>query len=142
MTAAVVLDTLRRWLEDAPAGTLLPAQAVAQRIEELAGTVEPEPPTETVPQIVEPESWKVRLWLVPAETRLNSAEVCEATGRSPDWLYRHTSRKCDHRIPHRKMDGELVFVAGELREWLRDSEERVKVGATDAPAKHLRLASS
>ena len=41
MTAAAALDSLRFWLDDAPAGTLLPAQAVAQRIEELAGGVDP-----------------------------------------------------------------------------------------------------
>src|SRR5210317_2188009 len=102
MTAAAVLDSLRRWLDDAPAGTLLPAQAVAARIHEMSEQVEPEPPAEVPPQVVEPESWKVRLWLVPAETRLNSSELCEAVGRSPDWLYRHTGKKCDHRIPHRK----------------------------------------
>ena len=36
------------------------------------------------------------------------------------------------RIPHRKLDGELVFLAGEIRQWLGQTEV-VAVGAQLGP---------
>jgi hypothetical protein len=67
--------------------------------------------------------WRERLWVVPPETRLGVAEVVEATGRSRDWVYRHTSAAgAARRLPHRKLEGELVFTAGELRDWIRGAE--------------------
>ena len=134
------------WLERAPEGTMLSARAVADRIRELElddAVEDPEPVAPAAGADVEatPEpTWQTRLWLVPAETRLSAAEVCEAVGRSKDWLYRRTGTKADHRIPHRRLDGVLVFVAGEVREWIREHEEQVQDGPTDAPAKHLHLA--
>lgn len=130
---------LLAWLEAAPAGTLVSAQAVADRIRELElaePDAEPEPDPDPV---AVSEGWQVRLWTVPAETRLSAPEVCEAVGRSIDWLYRHTSRKAEHRIPHRKLDGELLFVAGEVREWIRDHERRIATGPTDAPRQRLQV---
>jgi predicted DNA-binding transcriptional regulator AlpA len=60
------------------------------------------------------------------ETRIGVAELLEATGRPKSWLYRHTSAKSKcRRIPHRKLDGELVFVVGEVRQWLIEHEETV-----------------
>ena len=75
--------------------------------------------------VAEPPSWRERLWTCHAETRLGIEELCEALGRSKAFVYRHTRAKT---IPHRRLDGELLFVAGEIREWLGHREETV-VGA-------------
>ncbi len=69
-------------------------------------------------------SWRERLWTVPAETRLGVAEVAEAMGRPRSWVYRHTGPSSSRaRIPHRKLDGALVFTAGEVRAWVQKREE-------------------
>lgn len=74
-------------------------------------------------------SWRERLWTCPPETRLGITEVCEALGWPKDRVYKHTSARSGRsQLPHRKLDGALVFEAGELREWLREHEE-VIVGA-------------
>ena len=66
------------------------------------------------------------------------AELLEAVGRLPSWLYRHTGPKAKHRIPHRKLDGELIFLVGEVRRWLRDREEIVVAGPMDAVPHSLK----
>ena len=62
----------------------------------------------------------------------------EAVGRPKSWLYRRTKAKAKDRIPHRKLDGELVFLVGEIREWLRAREDIVEARPTDAD-RHSRL---
>ncbi len=70
--------------------------------------------------------WRERLWTMPAETRLGVTELCEALGRSKSWVYRHTGNCApEDRLPHRLLEGSLVFVAGEIRTWLRENEESV-----------------
>lgn len=72
-------------------------------------------------------SWRDRLWTVPAATRLGVREVVEATGRSRGWVYSHTAPGgTTRRLPHRKLDGQLVFLAGELRDWLGSAESVVE----------------
>ena len=66
------------------------------------------------------------------------AELLEAVGRPPSWLYRHTGPKAKHRIPHRKLDGDLIFLVGEVRRWLRDREEIVVAGPMDAVPHSLK----
>ena len=66
-------------------------------------------------------TWKERLWLAPAETLLGVPELKEALGRSKSWIYQRTGgTSIDGRIPHRKLDGVLVFTAGEIRAWVKD----------------------
>jgi len=84
--------------------------------------VVPEPTT--APLVL---TWRERLWLVPAETRLGVREVSEALGRSRSWLYKHIAT-----VPHRKLDAELTFLAGELRAWIRDAEETVRGGRSES----------
>lgn len=85
------------------------------------------------------ESWRTLLWTVPSETRIGPAELCEALGRSRDWMYRHTGPKTPEaeRLPCRKLDGELVFVVGELREWVH-AHERV-IHAPPPPKRPMRV---
>jgi hypothetical protein len=80
-----------------------------------------------------PEPWRMLLWTCHPETRIGRAELLAAVGRPRSWLYRHTSEKAEHRIPHRKLDGELVFVVGEVRAWLREREEIVRAGPLEPP---------
>ena len=102
------VSDLRAWLEAEPALALLPARAV----------LDPAPT---------PSSWRERLWTVPAETRLGIAEAAEALGRSRSWIYKATSGGTTG-LPFRKLGAELLFVAGELRTWVREHEDGV-VGA-------------
>jgi hypothetical protein len=110
------LAELRSWLETAPPGTLVPAAELARA---LAG------PTADVrsPTVATEVSWRERLWTVPPETRLGIVELGQALGRPKSWVYRHTGPHAPGvRIPHRKLDGELVFVAGEICAWVRANE--------------------
>lgn len=115
-------------------GTLIPASELAALLEDLADAPEPQPEPKAAPP-----SWRVLLWTVGAETRIGKREVLEAVGRPASWLYRHTGPASEDRIPHRRLDGELVFVVGEIREWLRGREELVEVGPTDAGRTGLRI---
>jgi len=85
-------------------------------------------------------TWRERLWLVPAETRLGTHEVLEAFGRGRSWLYSHLSEERGvDRIPHRKLDGVLLFTAGELRAWIRAHEEVVSAGPMESSEGERRL---
>jgi hypothetical protein len=63
-------------------------------------------------------------------------EAAEALGRPVSFVYRHTSEKSagGARLPHRRLDGALVFLAGELRTWLREHEETITAGRASGPA--------
>lgn len=127
---------LDRWLAAAPEGTTLSARAVRDLLSsmELAASAAATAPA------AEPQlelTWKERLWIVPAETRIGCRELAEAIGRPVSWIYRHTSSKAASEggyelLPFRKLDGELVFVVGEIRAWLRDHEEVVAAGRMES----------
>ena len=77
-----------------------------------------------VPDAPPEADWPARLWQVPSETRLGVRELAEAVGRPRSLVYRHTAPAGDLApIPHRRLDGLLVFLAGEVRDWLRANEE-------------------
>jgi predicted DNA-binding transcriptional regulator AlpA len=128
---------LRSWLELAPAGTTVPAAALLELL--AVPTVpasEPAAPRQT-------EGWRVTFWSCPAETRIGVAELLEALGKPRSWLYRHTSEKSGlPRIPHRKLDGGLLFVVGEVRAWLREHEEVVEAGPMETTRTERRLWAS
>ena len=117
----MTLADFRSWLEMlAEADATVAARQVFDRL--------PEDGCEETPQ-ADPDplgsSWREKLWHVAAETRLGMAELCEALGRSRSWAYRRTGAKAEDPLPHRLMDGQLVFTAGELRTWIRQHEESV-----------------
>ena len=131
----------RSWLSVlADASATLPASEVLRRLPES----EEHETTQTEPGPLE-LTWREKLWLVPAETRLGAHEVTEALARSSSWLYRHTSPKALSKadvapIPHRKLEGELTFVVGELRTWVRDNEESLhELPSTSTPGERTLL---
>jgi len=101
---------------------------VAEALDAIAAQpVAPSPPAVT-PVVV---SWRERLWTCDPATRLGVRELCEATGRPRSWVYRACRRNgASPPLPHRKLDGVLVFVAGEARTWVREHEEVVVAGRT------------
>ena len=121
MSDKLTASDFRTWLSVlADASAVLPASEVLDRLPEAAE----HETTRTEPSPLE-LTWRERLWLVPSETRLGVHEVCEALDRSSSWLYRHTGPKAEDPLPHRLLDGHLVFVAGEIRHWIREHEESV-----------------
>lgn len=121
----------RAALDALPDDALLPAVWVRALVEELH--VEPEPVTD--PELAE-QTWRERLWTVPADTRLGVVEVAEALGRPKSYVYARTGESAEDPLPCRKLDGTLVFLAGELREWIQEREEVVHRGR---PAHGLRV---
>lgn len=122
------LEALRAWVDSAPAGTLIPAGHLAELLDDLDDG-EPTHRLAVVAEAPITPSWRVLLWTVDPETRVSRDELLAALGRPASWLYRHTGEAAENRIPHRKLDGQLVFVVGEVRRWLRDREEIVVGGA-------------
>ena len=128
------LNDLRRWVAQAPAGTMVSTEALV----EMLDVSDHEPAPEMVKGAAPPLPWTFLLWTADPETRIGRAELLEAVGRPPSWLYRHTSQKAKHRIPHRKLDREFIFLVGEVRRWLRDREEIIVAGPIDAVPHSLK----
>ena len=121
--------TLRAWLETlAEAEAIVSARAVLSR---LNSDCVAEPP---VIALEESPTWRERLWTAPSEMRIGLHEVAEAFGRSRSWCYKRTGSAAIDGIPCRRLDGELVFLVGELRAWWRSREESVHEGPSDPPA--------
>lgn len=118
-------DILRGWLSESAL--------------EGAGAPLPDPFVEMSPSTREQKGWQSQLWNVPADTRLQVADLAEALGRPKSYIYARTSqKKCAKdglaMIPHRKLDGCLTFVAGEIRAYILDNEELIHVGPLDKAA--------
>lgn len=122
MSAERSLTELRAWLAAAPPGTLVNTQELARALTAVSADVSSPPPAPAL-------SWRERLWTAPPETRIGVAELCEALGRTKSWVWRHTGpHSPGARIPHRKLDGELVFVVGEIRQYVLTHEQVVVAG--------------
>ncbi len=127
------LADMAAWCKRAPAGTHLGAQAVADVLNSAVDSEAAEPPREAgAPS--DSWTWRERLWTVPAETRIGVAEVAEALGRARAFVYARTGAKAEDPIPHRKLDGTLLFTVGELRAWIRDREDVVVAGRSESTA--------
>ncbi|HKW09663.1 MAG TPA: hypothetical protein VJO33_04740 [Gemmatimonadaceae bacterium] len=110
-----------RWLEQAPPDTLIPVRTVLA----LMRAASPQAPA-NAPRESAATTWRERLWTAPPDTRLGISELSEAIGRPKSWIYKRTSQKSAFApIPHRHLDGGLVFVAGELRQWLAQQEQAI-----------------
>jgi hypothetical protein len=121
------LADLHAWAASAPAGTLVTVPA--DRLAALLEGVEHAAPSPAADQPRTP--WRALLWIVDAETRIGRDELLEATGRPLSWLHRHTGPKSTDRIPHRRDEGQLVFIVGEVRHWLKAREQVVEAGPMD-----------
>lgn len=123
MSPATDLRAYLATLEQLPAGTLAPVAGLVAEIRQRLPEADAPVADVTLPAAVVPLTWRERLWLVPPETRLGVVELGEALGRPKSWVYRHTGAACEQDpLPCRKLDGELVFVAGEIRVWLAEHE--------------------
>ena len=126
------LETLHQvleWLAGAPEGTALSAAAVHRL---LLAVVDVNPVPAVLAVDLTP-TWRERLWSVPGDTRMTLPEAAEALGKSKSWAYKRTGPKSRERLPCRRLDGELVFVAGELRRWIQDHEEIIEPGRPERP---------
>ncbi len=132
----MTFEQLLSLVRECPPGTLIPTTVVADAL----GNHSPsQSPDANIVALLPAQSWRENLWAVPAETRLGIDQLCEAISRKRSWCYRHTSRKSDlPRIPHRKLDGQLVFVAGEIRTWIQRNEIIVERGAQPMHLLELR----
>ena len=83
-------------------------------------------------------TWREKLWIAPAETRIGTSELAEAFGRPTSWVYAHTEGKAENPLPHRKLDGMLMFTVGEVRTWLRASEEVLVAGPMESTQPEIR----
>ena len=110
---------------------LLAAAALRQLADALdalaAEPTFPAPPARLAPEV----SWRERLWTCDPQVRVGVAELSESVDRPKSWVYRAArgNGTCPP-LPHRKLDGQLVFLAGEVRQWLREHEETVVPGRT------------
>ena len=79
-------------------------------------------PTEVAATAI-PVTWRERLWTCPPDTRLVVRDLAEALGRPRSWVYRAVAvGRGAHRLPARRLHGELIFEAGEVRSWLEKEE--------------------
>jgi predicted DNA-binding transcriptional regulator AlpA len=125
------VDELATWAASAPDGVLVPVEQIRECLvsREPGALRSTDPPAAAI-------TWRERLWTVPAETRLGVRELREALDRPQSWIYRHTSPKSGLQLlPCKKLDGELVFLAGEIRTWIQRNEITVVQGT----ATSLRL---
>ena len=83
-------------------------------------------------------TWREKLWIVPAETRIGTTELAEAMGRPKSWVYAHTQAEAENPLPHRKLDGVLVFTVGEVRAWMKESEEVLVAGPMESTQSEIR----
>ena len=132
MTDFSTLPEVVRWLRRAPEGTRMDARAVADALESLLGHKGAPEPAPTPPNPAAEWTWRERLWIVPAETRLGTTELAEALGRPRSFVYARTQAGAEDPIPHRKLDGTLLFTAGEVRAWIRDREEVLAGGPMES----------
>lgn len=132
------LRDLHRWCSRAPEGTRLDARELAGILADIAPEERPDPSEAEPVKPAEP-TWRERLWTVPAETRLGTVELAEGLGRPRSWIYSRTQADAEDPLPHRKLEGALVFTAGEVRAWLRDHEETVVGWRSEPTAEERRL---
>lgn len=132
------LDEFLDWCRRAPAGTQLNPRVVAELLDDMGAETAREQLAHVVAKD-EPESWREKLWTVPADTRMGVREVAEAIGRKERWVYDHTSPTTADRLPHRRLGRILVFRAGEVRTWIRSHEIEVVVGPSESSPHERRL---
>ena len=99
---------------------------LAEALDQIAAQPAPPAPPAMAPAEV---SWRERLWTCDPQVRIGVPELSEGVDRPKSWVYRAArgNGSCPP-LPHRKLDGQLVFVAGEVRRWLVEHEQTVVPG--------------
>jgi hypothetical protein len=97
-----------------PAIRTMVADAVAERLGPA-----------TAPTGTDAASWRERLWGGPPTIRMSARELAKALGCSARQVYRYAERG----MPARRRDDVLVFVAGEVRDWLTRQERVVNAAS-------------
>ena len=111
------------------------ARAYEKCASELEGTAEVRDEPVENPEQQQPDfnwTWREKLWIAPAETRIGTVELAEAFSRPKSWVYAHTQAEAKDPLPRRKLDGVLVFAVGEVRAWVRESEEVLVAGPMES----------
>lgn len=126
------LRDLKEWCNAAPTGTRIDAATVASLLEDLEGEPAADVPSEGEAEATVELSWREKLWLVPSDTRLGTEELREAIDKPKSFIYARTQSEAEDPIPHRKLGGELQFRAGEVRHWIRSSEEVLVAGPSES----------
>jgi len=109
---------------------LLLAAAALRQLADALDALAAEPTAPAPPARLPPEvSWRERLWTCDPQVRIGVPELSEGVDRPKSWVYRAArgNGSCPP-LPHRKLDGQLVFVAGEVRRWLVEHEQTVVPG--------------
>ena len=124
-----------RWRELAEQQRKLGADSQAHTLEYCADELERE--GDVVEASPQPETaltwtWREKLWIVPAETRLGTAELAEALGKPKSWIYARTQADAEDPLPHRKLDSALTFTVGEVRAWIREREDVLVAGPMES----------
>lgn len=132
---AVGIQELLSWARQAPPGTTIPAASLVDVLAAEENGGDTPPVSQPSPSL--PMTWADQLWIVPAERRIGTRELAEALGRSRSWVYGHLTG--EGAIPHAKLDGELTFKVGEVRAWLRATEEVVREGPMESMPTERRL---
>ena len=126
------LRTIAAALPDGAAVTL-PAAVVRAWLADEPAVASPAPQA-----VIEPQTWRERLWTCPPETRLGVRELAEAADRSADWVYRavdgkRAAERGRAALPCQKLDGVLVFTASAVRQWIQASETIVNAAPASVP---------
>ena len=106
--------------------------AVAESLRRLADALDAlaaQPAATPPPVSPAVTTWRERLWTCDPQVRIGVPELSEGVDRPKSWVYRAArgNGSCPP-LPHRKLDGQLVFVAGEVRRWLVEHEQTVVPG--------------
>ena len=120
--AKLLADLERRAREADAIGASAPVSHMCRQLGDELREIDDGDPAEAETPTPAATSWRERLWTCPPETRLNVSDLAEAMGRPKSWVYQQTSARS---IPTHKLDGALVFVAREIREWLNQREELI-----------------
>jgi len=111
---------------------LLLAAAALRQLADALDVMATQPTPAAPPAMLSAEvSWRERLWTCDPQVRIGVPELSEGVDRPKSWVYRAVrgNGTCPP-LPHRRLDGQLVFLAGEVRTWITEHEETVVAGRT------------
>ncbi len=124
------------WLQAAPEGTLVRADAIAERLV----AYDKRSPVIEAPRAIAHDGGSTplldRFWRLPADTRLGVKQLVEALGKPRSWIYRRTGSQSDlPKLPHKRDGSRLVFVVGEVKQYLNDHEVRIVAPSIELPSR-------